>query len=412
MVSIVPFCAFRPRADLAEEVSSVPYDVVDSEEARQMVEGNPYSFLHVVKPEVDLDPEVNIYDPSVYAKGAENLARMVKEGTLLREATPSFYVYRLKMGEHSQIGLVAGASVDDYENDAIKKHEHTREDKEIDRTKHIDALNANTGPVFLTYYQEDTIDEIIDQVVKNVPVYDFCADKVQHTLWVVSEEVVVQKLQNSFAQIKSLYVADGHHRSASATRVRKERQDANPLHTGEEPYNYFLTVIFPHNQMHILAYNRAVLDLNGLSKEEFLAKVSEKFTIEEMTTPEPSEKHSFGMYLEGKWCQLRAKPEIIKKNDPVCGLDVYILQEYLLAPILGIGNPRKDNRIKFVGGIRGSRYLEKQVDEKKAAVSFSLYPVQIESLMAIADAGEVMPPKSTWFEPKLRSGLVVRSLVS
>ncbi len=413
MAIIKPFKGLRPRKELAAKVAAPPYDVLSSEEARALAKNNPYSFLHINKPEIDLPPGTDLYDESVYQKGKENLQRFIKEGILIQDEKPMFYIYRQIMGNHQQIGLVAGASVEEYEKNLIKKHELTRADKEEDRVKHVNTLNAQTGPVFLTYKAQPEIDALIDQIIQNQPEYDFTAeDGIRHTFWLVENDEDIKRLQELFKKLDCLYVADGHHRSAAAMRVKQMRQAQNPDHTGEEEYNYFLTVIFPHNQMYIMDYNRVVKDLNGLSKDEFLQKVAEKFEIEKLgaTTEKPSQKHEFRMYLDGEWYRLTAKPGTFDTNDPVAQLDVSILMENLLVPILGIGDPRKDKRIDFVGGIRGLEELKRRVDSGEMKVAFALYPTSIEDLMAIADAGKIMPPKSTWFEPKLRSGLVVHLL--
>lgn len=413
MADVRPFRGVRPLPNLAEKVAAPPYDVLDSNEARIMAKNNPYTFLHINKPEIDLPPDVDLYDPRVYQKGAENLQRFLKEGIIVQDPAPYYYVYQQIMGHHQQVGVVACASVEEYEKDLIKKHEFTRPDKEDDRVRHIDAQNAQVGPVFLTYPAQDEIDAIVASVIKQKPVYDFTADDgVQHTLWVVDNPETIDQLRNAFAKLPALYVADGHHRSAAAMRIKQMRQKANPNHTGEEEYNFFLSVIFPHNQMQILDYNRVVKDLNGLSGSEFLEKVAQKFEITPMGENQrykPERTHTFGMYFGDKWYKLEAKPGTFDENDPVKRLDVSILQENLLKPILGIEDPRKDKRIDFIGGIRGLAALEKRVKEGWA-VAFAMYPTSIEELMAIADAGKVMPPKSTWFEPKLRTGLVIHLL--
>ncbi len=411
MARIEPFRAWRPAPGLAERVASPPYDVLSSEEARRMAATEPYSFLHVVKPEIDLPEGTDPYAPEVYAKGAENLRRLVGEGALVREDRPAYYLYRQQMGDHVQTGVVAGASVDEYEADLIKKHEHTRRAKEDDRTRHVEALNANTGPVFLAYKAQEEIDRLVERLTSGEPTYDFTADDgIRHTLWVVDDPADVEALRTAFARVPEMYVADGHHRSAAAVRVRESRRAANPAHTGNEPYNFFLSVIFPHNQLKILDYNRVVRDLAGRSKETFLEEISEKFTVEPTGSPRPGSPHEFGMYLDGSWYRLGARPGTWPEDDPVRSLDVAILQDNLLAPVLGIGDPRSDERIDFVGGIRGLGELESRVDSGAWAVAFALYPTSIEQLFAVADAGKVMPPKSTWFEPKLRSGLIVRPL--
>lgn len=411
MARIQPFRGWRPRPELCSEVASPPYDVLSSAEAREMASDNPVSFLHVVKPEIDLDPDVDVYSSKVYATGAANLKKLVDDGVLVREATPALYLYRQRMGDHVQTGLVAGASVDEYEADLIKKHEHTRPVKEDDRTRHINTLNANTGPVFLTYKAKAEIDRLIERLTAADPTYDFVApDGIQHVLWVIDEAVDRDALVSAFAGIPELYVADGHHRSAAGTRIRAMRRDANPGHRGDEAYNFFLAVIFPDNQMKILDYNRVVKDLNGSDPSEVLEKAASHFDVKSTEDGRPQGPRSFGMYLDGKWYRLTAKPSSIPEDDPVNRLDVAILQNNLLAPVLGIGDPRKDERIDFVGGIRGLGELEKRVDSGDWAVAFAFYPTSIEQLFAVADAGLVMPPKSTWFEPKLRSGLIVRPL--
>jgi uncharacterized protein (DUF1015 family) len=410
MSKIRPFRAWRPRPELAEKVAAPPYDVLSSAEAREMAAGNEHCFLHVTKPEIDLDPAIDPYDPQVYATGGANLRKLIEQGTLVREAKPCFYIYQQRMGDHVQAGVVAGASVDEYEAGTIKKHEHTRPDKEDDRTRHVNALDANTGPVFLTYRSVAAINGLIDTIRARAPEYDFIsADGVGHTLWIVAQEAEIDQLARAFERIPHLYVADGHHRSASATRVRAMRRDANPGHTGQEEYNFFLSVIFPDDQMKILAYNRVVNDLAGLSAEAFVAKVKERFTVSPTDRPSPDAPREFGMYLEGGWYRLAARTGSFPSEDPVASLDCAILQTNLLAPILGIEDPRTDKRIDFVGGIRGTQELEKRC-AAGAAVAFALHPTSIEQLISVADAGMVMPPKSTWFEPKLRSGLIVRPL--
>ena len=411
MAKLKPFKAWRPRPDVCAEVASPPYDVLSSAEAREMAATNPLSFLHVVKPEIDLAPGTDVYAPEVYQTGAANLRRLVDDGTLIREEVPALYLYRQRMGAHVQTGLVAGASVDEYEADLIKKHEHTRPVKEDDRTRHIDALDANTGPVFLTYKARPEIDALVEQITAADPTYDFVApDGIQHVLWVVDNESERDALVAAFAEVPELYVADGHHRSAAGTRIRALRRDANPDHTGDESYNYFLSVIFPDNQMMILDYNRVVRDLNGLDPEAFLAGLGERFEMEPCEDGCPARRRCFGMYLGGRWFRLTAKEGSFPADDPVSSLDVAILQDNLLAPVLGIGDPRSDERIDFVGGIRGLGELERKVDSGEWAVAFALHPTSIEQLFSVADAGLVMPPKSTWFEPKLRSGLIVRPL--
>jgi uncharacterized protein (DUF1015 family) len=414
MSIVIPFRGLRPKKEYAEKVAAPPYDVLNSQEAREMAKGNPLSFLHINKPEIDLDPGIHLYDSKVYQKGAENLKNLMNEGILFQDERPHFYIYRQIMGTHQQTGLVACASIDEYEQDCIKKHEFTRPDKEDDRVNHMIALNAQVGPVFLTYQAQGEIDAIIKSATENPPDYDFTStDKVQHTFWIVTDGAISQKIKDLFAKVECLYVADGHHRSAAAQRVRNLKRKANPSHSGSEEYNYFLAVIFPHNQMQILDYNRVVKDLIGLEKEKFLQEVKNNFICSKAVTMnyfKPGQEKEFGMYLDNEWYKLVTKKGTYDKNDPVKSLDVNILQENLLAPVLGIGDPRKDSRIDFVGGIRGLEELEKRVDSGEWRVAFALYPTSIEQLMAIADAGKVMPPKSTWFEPKLRSGLVIHLL--
>jgi len=413
MAKIKPFYGVRPAADKILDVASPPYDVLNSAEARVQVKDRPNSFLHVVKPEVDLPEDINLYSDEVYKKGRKNLYRMLNEGVLIQDDKPCFYLYRLIMGNVDQIGLVAGASIEDYENGIIKKHEHTRAVKEADRIKHVDTLNANTGPVFLTYRARKDINEIVEEIIKENPLYNIeTEDGIKHIFWKIDQQNDIEKILNIFSEIDFLYVADGHHRSASGTKVGQMRREANPNHTGEEEYNFFLSVIFPDNQLYIMDYNRVVKDLNGDSIEDFLEKIAEKFDVKISSTTEgysPNKLHNFGMYFDGKWYDLTAKEGTFNEDDPVRSLDVAILQDNLLNPILGIGDPRKDKRIDFVGGIRGLQELSRRVDEGEA-VAFSMFPTSIEQLMAIADADEVMPPKSTWFEPKLRSGMITHLL--
>ncbi len=413
MARIRPFRGLRPVPEKAEAVASPPYDVLNSAEARIQVKGKPWSFLHVVKPEVDLPEETDHYDPSVYAQGRKNLERMIREGVLVQDPSPRYYFYRQVMGKLSQIGLVAAAAVADYENDVIKKHEKTRADKELDRTRHVDVLNANTGPVFLTYRAPDEMNRIAAEVSAGNPLYDFTAeDGIRHTFWAVADPERIARIGSIIGAVETLYVADGHHRSASAARVGKMRREADPGHTGEEEYNFFLAVLFPHDQLTIMDYNRVVRDLNGLSPEEFLEKVREKFLVDPSPgnrRVKPARRGVFGMLLKGNWFRLEALPGAFPADDPVASLDVSILQDNLLGPVLGISDPRTDKRIDFVGGIRGLAELERRV-KAGDAVAFALHPTTIEQLMDIADHGRIMPPKSTWFEPKLRSGLVLHLL--
>ena len=412
MATLKPFRGIRPVRELADKVAAPPYDVLNSAEAREMAEGNPYTFLHVNKPEIDLDPALDVHDDSVYQKGAENLQAFIADGVLNQDAEQHFYVYRQIMGQHEQTGLVAVASVEEYEQDLIKKHEFTRPEKGEDRVKHMDVVNAQVGPVFLTYQAVSKIDELIAGITQGTPEYDFTLpDGIRHIFWIVSEADEIADLEDSFSKVPCLYVADGHHRSAAATRVKNMRKQANPAHNGTEAYNYFLVVVFPHDQMQILDYNRVVLDLNGLSETELVDRLGEKFTVRARDKAfKPATLHEFGMYMNGQWYSLNVKAGVVAETDPVARLDVAVLQDNVLKPLLGIDNPRVDKRIDFVGGIRGMAGLQKRVDSGECKVAFACYPTSIEHLMAIADAGEVMPPKSTWFEPKLRSGLVIHSL--
>jgi uncharacterized protein (DUF1015 family) len=409
MSDIRPFRALRPRPELAVRVAAPPYDVISSDEARAMAAGNDISFLHINKPEIDLPREVGLYDDRVYATGVRNLRRFIAQGVLVRETRPSFYVYQQRMGEHVQAGVVAAASCQEYADGLIKRHEFTRRDKEDDRTRHTHELNANAGPVFLTYRSRADVDALVDQTRAAQPLYDFVApDGIGHTVWVVSDEAT-GRLQALFAQVPALYVADGHHRAASAARVGLERKAANPHHVGDEPYNYFLAVLFPHDQLRIMDYNRVVKDLNGLTADDFVERISASFTVAKASDGRPERVHRVGMFLADHWYRLEARAGTFPADDPVRSLDVAILQENLLAPVLGITDPRTDKRIDFVGGIRGLGELEQRV-KAGAAVAFSLFPTTLDQLMSVADSGQVMPPKSTWFEPKLRSGLLVRTL--
>lgn len=411
MAVIRQFKAIRPTPEMAEKVAALPYDVVNSEEAAEMVIGNPYSFLHVDKAEIDLPAGTDIYSPEVYEKAKSNLEKMITDGVLVKDEKPMLYVYELTMDGRSQTGLVACTSIDEYMQGIIKKHELTREDKEQDRIRHVDICNANTGPIFLAYRTVDEISEIVDNVKKNAPVYDFTAeDGIIHRAWIIDNEETINRLVKLFKDVPNLYIADGHHRNASAAKVGLKRRNENPNYTGDEEFNYYLAVIFPSDQLKILDYNRVVKDLNGLSEEEFIKKLSEKFDIVETEgRAKPDKAYDFGMYMDGKWYMLTAKDEI-RSKDAVKGLDVSILQDNVLIPILGIGDIRTDKRIDFVGGIRGLGELEKRVDSGEMKVAFAMYPTSIEQLMTIADENKIMPPKSTWFEPKLRSGLFIHSL--
>ncbi len=411
MSDVRPFRGWRPRPDLARQVASPPYDVLNSQEARVMAEGNPYSYLHIAKAEIDLPPDVDVHGEPVYRKAIENQKSFHAQGILRRDATPCFYVYELTMGTHVQTGFVVGASVDEYESGIIKKHELTRKDKEDDRTMHVDMLDANTEPVFLSYKPTAENNALLARLTAEYPVeYDFVADdEIRHRLWVVSKPADVKAVADSFASIPAQYVADGHHRSAAAWRVRNLRKEANPNHTGNEAYNHVLAVTFTADQLKILGYHRVVKDLNGFTPEAFLARLAPMFDIHKGASAEPSGWTHFTMFLDNEWYELVAKPGLFDPKDPIGALDVSILQRNVLDPLLSIKDPRTDKRIDFVGGIRGTKELERRchLDMK---VAFALYPTSMDQLMAIADANAIMPPKSTWFEPKLRSGIFVRSL--
>ncbi|MFN2453195.1 MAG: DUF1015 domain-containing protein [Pyrinomonadaceae bacterium] len=408
MAVISPFRALRPVAEKAAQVASPPYDVVNTEEARTLAANNPYSFLHVSRPEIDLPAGTNIYSDEVYAKASENFQRLIKACPLETEEMPALYLYRQVMGEHTQTGVVACCSVDEYDTNLILKHEKTRPDKEDDRTRHILTTRAQSGPVFSTYRGREEIDNLVNEATKTEPLYDFNADDgIRHTVWIAPDAA---SLARAFRDVEFLYIADGHHRAASASRARAELKAKNPNHTGDEEYNRFLSVLFPSDQLRILPYNRIVRDLNNLSPEEFLGKVKEKFTLTEGAQPVPESRGQWSMYMNGRWYNLTLKDDARTTNDPVASLDVSILQDNLLDPILGIKDVRTDKRIDFVGGIRGADELTRLVDGKQAAVAFSLYPTTLDDLLRVSDAGSVMPPKSTWFEPKLRDGLLIHSI--
>jgi uncharacterized protein (DUF1015 family) len=406
MLRINAFQGLRPRADLVEEVACVPYDVVDREEAAALAAGRPNSLLHVDRAEIDLPPETDPYSDAVYAKARENFIGMQLTGALQRETQPCLYLYQQTMGSHVQTGLAAVCHIEDYENDLIKKHEKTRPDKENDRTRLIDTISANTGPVFLTYRDHAKLNELSARIMEHdEPLYDFIApDGIGHTVWRIAEPA---PFIAGFREVPLAYVADGHHRTASAARVGRERREKNPAHTGQEDYNWFLAVIFPASELKILPYNRAVHDFNGHTEEAFLRAVASVFQLKKNGPSEPDKPGQICMYLGGQWYELTWLPP--ENSDPISQLDVTGLQERLLAPILGIDDPRTSKRIDFVGGIRGAAELERLVDSGRAAVAFSMYPTTVEQLMAIADANQIMPPKSTWFEPKLRSGLFVHT---
>jgi uncharacterized protein (DUF1015 family) len=412
MAVFKPFKAFRPLPEFAAHIAAKPYDVLNSDEAREEVKGNPLSFLRVGKPEVDLDPSINLYDAAVYQKGRENLERLIADGHLKQDPEPYFYLYALTMDGRTQHGLVGCASVDDYWNDNIKKHEKTRKAKEEDRCEHVRVTNAHTGPIFLTFRDVEEVNNIINAVKQTPPEADFVsADGVRNQTWVINNPDYMAKLENYLAAVPAFYVADGHHRSAAAAIVGRERQQANPNHNGTEEYNYFLAVLFPATELYIMDYNRLVKDLNNHSEEEFFENLKRNFTVSEVTSAyHPKAKGEYGLYISGKWYCIQAKAEIMKIDDPVESLDVAILQKYVLADILAIDDPRTSDRIDFVGGIRGLEELERRVNSGEMKLAISMHPTSINELMDIADAGEVMPPKSTWFEPKLKDGLFIHFL--
>jgi uncharacterized protein (DUF1015 family) len=399
MATVKPFAALRPKPELAQRICELPYDVMSSDEARQLASGNPLSFLHVSKPEIDLPPSVDVHSPEVYAKGKENFDRLIREGALKQDGTPSFYLYRQTMGDHSQVGLVAAASCREYEQGIVKKHEFTRPDKEDDRVRHIEVLNSQTGPVFLVYRAHKDMDALADAKTQEPPAVDFTApDGVRHTAWLVADEPSIRKIEQIFTAIPALYIADGHHRSAAAARVCQARNGA-----GES--GCFLSVIFPDSQVQILPYNRVVKDLNGLTTAQVVEKLDAIFIISEPGRPLPTRKHELGFYLDGKWRTLNFRPRFAATTDPIEKLDVTLLQKYVLEPIFAIDDPRTSKRVNFVGGIRGTGELEKVVNNGDFACAFSMFPTSIQDLMAIADQGGIMPPKSTWFEPKLRDAM-------
>ncbi len=404
---IKPFRALRPAPGKAADVAAPPYDVLNTAEARHRAHGRLSSFLHISKPEIDLPEGTDPYSPVVYAKGAENLRHLIDSGVLIRDEKPHYYVYQLRMGEHLQTGIACVGSVAEYDRNRIRKHEFTRPDKEDDRVSQITALNAQTGPVLLAYRSNAELRQIIERNSRGVPTCEVKADDgIVHTIWMIQDPEQVSAVTHIVNAMDSLYIADGHHRSASASRVAAARGAGNPRHSGDLDYNYFLCVAFPHDEMRILDYNRVVRDLNGLTAADFLLRVGLKFTIAHVAeAARPAHAGQFGLYLEGQWYRLDIQRGLIPK-DPVASLDVSLLQDHLLAPVLGIGDPRRDKRIDFVGGIRGLPELQRRVDSGEMAVAFAMFPTSMEALMAVADANEVMPPKSTWFEPKLADGLL------
>lgn len=411
MSDIRPFCAVRPNEIFASKIAALPYDVYTRKEAKKEVEKNPLSFLKIDRPETMFPDEMDMYAPKVYRKARKVLEEMIEKGEFIQDETPCYYLYELTRNGHRQTGIVACASIDDYFNGTIKKHENTREEKEQDRIRHVDTLDTQTGPIFLAYRFDAVLKEIIEETKRKTPVYNFISeDKITHRVWVIDESEMIERIQQCFVKINKIYIADGHHRAASAIKVGCKRRKEHPDYTGEEEFNYFLCALFAEEELEILDYNRVIKDLNGLSKTEFLEKIKENFEVEEAEESPyvPKQKKEFGMYLGKKWYKLQIKKEQVS-DDVVESLDVSILQNKLLKPILGIKEPGKDNRIIFVGGIRGLKELEHCV-ENGFQVAFSMYPTSMQELFSVADAGRLMPPKSTWFEPKLRSGLFLHKI--
>lgn len=412
MAEIRPFVCVRPAEELASRVAALPYDVYNRQEAKEEVQREPLSFLKIDRAETNFDDSVDTYAPEVYEKAKELLQKDKQEGVYITDEDRSYYIYQLVMDGRPQTGLAACSSVDDYMNHVIKKHENTREDKEIDRITHVDTCSAQTGPIFLAYRSDKSIHDIVAAYVENeTPIYDFTAvDGITHRVWKIAKKEDVDVIYKAFQKIDQIYIADGHHRAASAVKVGLKRRKENPGYTGEEEFNYFLSVLFPHDELRILDYNRTVKDLNGRSLEKFLEEIGKNFIVEKAEGQvRPEKKGTFGMYTEGQWYHLTAKPELFEGKDAVGSLDVSVLQDYLLGPVLGIGDPRTDQRIDFIGGIRGLSELEKRADSDMK-ISFSMYPTSITELFDVADQELLMPPKSTWFEPKLRSGLFIHEI--
>lgn len=411
MATFKPFRAVRPLPEYAGKVAALPYDVMDSDEARQAVQGNPYSFLHVDKAEIDLPEGTGLYDEAVYLKARENLDRLESDGICRADGVPCFYVYRQIMDGRAQTGVVGCAAVDDYLNGVIKRHELTRRDKELDRINHVDRCDANTGPIFLAYRSQKSIHAIIEKYVSGAPVCDFTSGGVRNTVWVISDGNDVAAMEQAFDSVPALYIADGHHRAASAVHVGEKRRQQHPDYDGTEEFNFFLAVAFDSSDLAIMDYNRVLRDTNGLTDEELINRLSADFIVEATGAEpyRPQERHEFGMYLNGVWYRVKAKGQICDESDPVARLDVSVLQDRVIAPVFGITDPRTDSRIDFIGGIRGLRELERRC-KADMKVAFSMYPTSLDELMAIADAGLLMPPKSTWFEPKLLSGLFIHKL--
>ncbi|MBN1474701.1 MAG: DUF1015 domain-containing protein [Syntrophaceae bacterium] len=412
MAIVMPFKAIRPKKEFVDKIASLPYDVMTKEEGQKAISGNQLSFLRVEKSEIDVPEATKGNEDIIYQTAKKNINKIKKENIIQQDDERYFYIYRQRMGKRQQTGIVAVVSAAEYEAGIIKKHELTRKDKEEDRICHIEAVNAQTGPVFIAYRSNKAINKIVEEEINQNPEYDFVTeDKVKQTVWVIKNSAVIEKLKKEFASVEALYIADGHHRAAAATEVAKRKRKANNNLNNSKEYDLIMAVLFPDNELEVMDYNRAVKDLNGLNKDTFLKTISSKFIIiEDFKEKSPRKLHDFGMYLEGNWYLLSPKKETFDENDPINSLDVSILQSNLLAPVLGIDDPRTNQRIKFIGGIRGMVELEKLVDAGEYAVAFSLYPVTIEQIMKVADSGMIMPPKSTWFEPKLRSGIFVHSL--
>lgn len=410
MATIKPFVCVRPGENVVDKVAALPYDVYNRQEAKEAVKGNPLSFLNIDRAETQFDDSVDTYAPEVYAKAKELLSGMIADKTFITDEDKAYYVYELTMDGRSQTGIVACASIDDYMGNVIKKHENTRADKEEDRIRHVDTCSAQTGPIFLAYRANEVINEKVAEAKRQKAVYDFVSDDgIRHAVWKIADAESVAAIQDAFAGIHEIYIADGHHRAASAVKVGLKRRQENPSYTGSEEFNFFLSVLFPDEQLMIMDYNRVVKDLNGLTEEEFLDRLSALFEVKACEGQvKPSQKGDIGMYLGQKWYLLTAK-ETIKSDDPVDGLDVAVLQNHVLTPILGIQDPRTDKRIDFIGGIRGLSELERRVNSDMK-VAFAMYPTSIAELFAVADAGRLMPPKSTWFEPKLRSGIFIHQI--
>lgn len=412
MATVKPFFCIRPAAELAHRVAALPYDVYNRSEAKVVAGQDPLSFLNIDRAETQFPDDVDTYADCVYAKAAELLNARIADGTFVTDTTRNYYIYELTMEGRTQTGIVACASIDDYLNNVIKKHENTRADKEEDRIRHVDTCNAQTGPIFLAYRRNETIYSVVEETKKGTPLYSFTSeDGITHRVFVISDPAAVSAVSDAFSSIDSIYIADGHHRAASAVKVGLKRRGEHPDYDGTEEFNFFLSVLFPEDELKILPYNRVVKDLNGMTKDEFLSRIAQDFTVESLGTEafQPTKKASFGMYLDHTWYCLTANDALQQITDPVESLDVSLLQDYLLAPVLGIGDPRTDKRIDFIGGIRGLKELERRVAEDMT-VAFSMYPTSILELFAVSDAGRLMPPKSTWFEPKLRSGLFIHKL--